>query len=120
MALDQVWPGGCNDGQRDRDPNRRGHRHRCHRRVRTVLEERDGTLVVRAAGIMVQPFMQGGACGEDGEQHDQRDATAGQQSADQRRKRARAMLQENHDAGWQKLICRCGWTASEVPGFSGP
>jgi hypothetical protein len=30
------------------------------------------------------------------------------------------MLQENHDAGWQKLICRCGWTASEVPGFSGP
>ena len=65
-----------------------------------MLEERDGTFVVRGAGIMVQPFMQCGTRSEDGKQHNQRNATAGQQPAEQRRSGVRAVLEEYHEADW--------------------
>jgi hypothetical protein len=62
-----------------------------------VLEEGDSAHMVRAARIVVQPFMQGGARREDSKEQHQCNATAGHQSGEERMNGARALLQENHD-----------------------
>jgi len=62
-----------------------------------VLEQRDGAFMIRDAGIMMQPFMQGGTCCENSEQQYQGNTAAGQDSAEQRLTVARMMLHEDHD-----------------------